>query len=432
MSVEELVRHLPAEAVYRRPRLDDEENAYGPWSEALGRLVLPEDDDAAWHRLNGFDPEADPEKEPEMVIGAGKVSFDFPVGEDGQRIRGLVGQNQPCVELVDEAIRRAEFQLPERCLSEWLTDLPWMFNSSPMGQVLRTRAVAHAADGEHAAAAQDMIRILRLGTLLCSGHSMMLHHIVGVSQQIVALAAMEAYASLCAVPTEPLSELLRAIDRCPNPADALTETRRFELRYWDLPRLDRYPDDGNLEAWIDIWQEETGEPLEELVADFGYTEQRATRVRARQREQMFYLLKDHPRPFDKAATARRMGKWIVCGSTATDGCEERNGIDRQIEAWPRGSRGVTPVGCWLGDTAEEVRRNMGEAADDLGDDAIAMMLPPTEEELAASRKQLLEIDNPLGVLLVAQMSDGENVTLLLNRRAEQLQKTRTLLGERRE
>jgi hypothetical protein len=51
MAVEQLLQHVHPDAVYRRVPLPDDQNALGPWREAVQRCVRPDKDDPLWGEL---------------------------------------------------------------------------------------------------------------------------------------------------------------------------------------------------------------------------------------------------------------------------------------------------------------------------------------------------------------------------------------------
>jgi hypothetical protein len=51
MAVEQLLQHVHPDAVYRRVPLADDQNALGPWREAIKHYVPPEEGDQLWGEL---------------------------------------------------------------------------------------------------------------------------------------------------------------------------------------------------------------------------------------------------------------------------------------------------------------------------------------------------------------------------------------------
>ncbi len=45
MSIEDLLQHVPPEVIYHRVPLADDDNAFGPWSEAAKHLVPPPEEE---------------------------------------------------------------------------------------------------------------------------------------------------------------------------------------------------------------------------------------------------------------------------------------------------------------------------------------------------------------------------------------------------
>ena len=51
MAVEQLLQYVHPNAVYRRVPLADDQNALGPWREAIEHYVPPDADDPLWGQL---------------------------------------------------------------------------------------------------------------------------------------------------------------------------------------------------------------------------------------------------------------------------------------------------------------------------------------------------------------------------------------------
>jgi hypothetical protein len=74
MAIEELLQHAPPEAIYHRAELPDEQNALGPWREAIEHYVSPSEDDSLWG---------------DLVYGAGEegTPIPFPGGPESTNLQ---------------------------------------------------------------------------------------------------------------------------------------------------------------------------------------------------------------------------------------------------------------------------------------------------------------------------------------------------------
>jgi hypothetical protein len=168
MSVEELLQHVPPEVLYRRVPLAEDENALGPWREAIASYVGPgEDVQKLWDEA--FDGRGDTVK-PAV----------FPGGPEGDPIRKVLQQNQRTLELLEAGVRRGRFQFPE--LGGEATfdqDLEFLQTVRRTGQLLWMKAEECRADGEFAAAGRLLRASLGMGMMICNGDGFVVHYLIG-------------------------------------------------------------------------------------------------------------------------------------------------------------------------------------------------------------------------------------------------------------
>lgn len=431
MSVEELLKYVPPAAVYHRVLLPDDENALGPWREAIQRLVEPAEDDAAWNRLHDCtchgesdDPNAAAEEPPpaDACPTACESPFVFPEGEDGRHIREILETNRPALEFIKKGIERGRLQLPEsETLDDFAKFMEWMAPLRCVARLLRARAMAGAADGEFDAAGRDLVRILRVGEMLCGGDGSVIDYLVGSAIQAMAIEAMRGFSRLPGVPRQVRGELASAVRRNLARPDQLAQCVRFDFRNWDLLYLDRFPDGDTVEALVDAWVRETTQTTF-WESDLDETQKQAkleTR-RARCRTDMLRMLEGHPRPFDKIATVR------LAGNAVAD--------DARLLDLPPGGRRWDPRRLWIlwrrrrrqrwlnrmaekhrafffysaswslfDDAPESFQESSKEAEETTDLSMVEQMKPPTEEQVLLERTQLRRVANPFGLLLAQEL-----------------------------
>lgn len=431
MSVEDLLKYVPAAAVYHRVPLPDDENALGPWREAIQRLVEPAEDDAAWNRLHDCachgesdDPNAAAEGTPtaDACPAACESPFVFPEGEDGRHLREILETNRPALEWIDQGIERGRLQLPEsETIEDFSKSMDWVVPLRCVARLLRARAMAGAADGEFDAAGRDLVRILRVGEMLCGGDAFVVHYLVGWAIEGIAVEAMRGFARLPGVPRQVRGELASAVRRNLARPDRLAQCVRFDFRNWDLLYIDRFPDGDTVEALVDAWVRETAQTtFWESDLDEAQKQAKVEARRTRCRRDMLRMLEGHPRPFDKIATVR------LAGNAVAD--------DARLLDLPPGGRPWDPRRLWIlwrrrrrqrwrnrleekhrafffysaswslfDDAPESFQESLREAEEPADLSMVERAKPPTEEQVLLERTQLRRVANPFGLLLAQEL-----------------------------
>lgn len=441
MSRDELLKHVPPEVVYRPVLIRDEENALGPWQEAAKRLVEPAGEGDVWSRLMSWDcRECDKECKRDQSAEP-EEPFGFPIGEDGERVRRFLDDNRGALDLYDEGIRRGKLQMPRvEHPSQW-QDWVDMQAIRNVAWVRYATARALVAEGRAAEAGDQLIRILRMGEVLCGEDCYPIDHLVGIAVQGIASNAMRTFAALLNVPVEVRVTLLTAVEERLGRGDHVAECLCFEFFNHDLPSLDHYPEDADPGTLFDLWRP----PIDPSTPQFDELFAETEALRPKRRQQFLFLLENHPRPFDKIATSRVMGRkladligdlresprpwsfdlgrrWAQFRRTL-----RRRWLRRQVAPWPGAVVGET-YGS-LGETEEEIRSQLAELQPDCDDRLIAWMTPPTEDQLAVAQKRLRRIENPFGVLLASEMAEHQMLPWTTARCRDRLQELRGVLQE---
>ncbi len=429
MSVEELLKYVPAAAVYHRVPLPDGENALGPWREAIQRLVEPAEDDAAWNRLHDCachgesdDPHAAPKEPPtaDACPAACESPFVFPEGEDGRHLREILETNRPALEWIDQGIERGRLQLPEsQTIEDFSKFTEWMAPLRCVAQLLRARAMAGATDGEFDAAGRDLIRILRVGEMLCGGDVSLNCYLSGMAIETFALEQIGRLARLPGVSERVRAELTSAVRRSLARRDELAGCACFEFRNSDLFWVDRFPDGGTLETLVDFCVRNIScEVLWEADRDKAQEQGNEEGDGARLRRYFLFLLEGHPQPFDKAATVRLAGLKVAETARLLSrlrrpwwhlprlwfGWRRHRRLRwfrRQLAKWPGYYSGRTAWDMIAAAPMTLKQDLICGAATFL--DLVGPVKLPTHQAMLRAKKRLRRVDNPLGILFAESL-----------------------------
>lgn len=415
MAIEQLLKYVPAAAVSREPPLAEEENALGPWREAAARLVKPADDDEVWDRLHREPASSVPDQETAFTpFRRATLPFTFPDGEDGQHVREILQANQPALELMELGIQRGRLQLPEsRDMEAFGRSTDWLLPVRDTTRLFRARAMAAAADGDFDAAGRDLLNMLHIGEVLCNADGFRICYLIGFQVQRGAMASMRGLARIAGLPSRTRDELAAGLRRSLAQLDDLARCVPFELRNWDLPYVALFPEDKDLETLVDMWVEKnTGDNIWELELDEATKRAKLEVRRAQYRQDLLFLLDGHPRPFDKIATARLVGRnavdtilrlrpptpwtWLNLPRLLSRWWhrKHRQWLDRQTRQWP----GYYCRRNWVDYDAapDDVLK---DAQESIGSGGVARTTRPTQAQLQEAKPRLRRVDNPLGILL---------------------------------
>ncbi len=439
MSMELLLESVPAEAVYRRSPLAAAQNALECWQQAVERFVKPDDERDFWGALVYGTDAAD---EGALLLGS-----------EGQRVRALLARNAEAMRLLDAGVDRGHFQFPEFHDFERLADASKF--ASKLGELARLPLI-HAkilsAEGDLVAAAEEVFRLLVIGEMICGGDGQMLHYLIGLWIRSAALRSIGRLGAQPDIPRPVLDELLHAVERSLRVPDGLAQSLRVDFCTVSLPQLDRTSDEGGLETVVDkllaAYYSPHAPPAEEVgLAD---TAELAADWVAWRRQQILALLAGHPRPFDKAATARLMGTLTARIVREARYAEQfgdltlmaklhrlrrqffRHRLQAKTRFWPVELTPGFPYGTvGRGNPPSGVQQTAASALDARG------LL--TERRLAAARERLHKIPNPIGLILVEHLATFDyspfmfqhrtvagNIRGLLAQRAAEMDKQRRL------
>ncbi len=408
MAVEELLKHVHPDAVYHRVPLPDDQNALGPWREAIERHIPPDDDDPLWGKL---------------IYGDGETGTPvaFPSGPEGERLRALLDRNQAALELLEAGIRRGRLQLPLRHGFDMESpDGKVAISVAELSRMLWVKAKALEADGDCLGTWSSLIQYLRIGDMICNGDGILIDYLCGSCLRKSALNRLRALAESSNLPGTALTELRSIVENSLGSADGLAQCLRANFCCTDLVTIDSIPEGAELEKLVDrllaAFYTNTcftfsGSPQAVEPSDDRVTWRRA---------QIISLLDGHPRPFDKIATIRLMGKraaagihslqrprrpWVLGFARAWRGllgCLRRR-LFSGLKYWPDQLAPVFPVDA-LGPSQEACAARAELAKDLAGHWDVASWQLPTESYLALCRRKLRRVRNPVGRMIAEQVA----------------------------
>ena len=268
------------------------------------------------------------------------------------------------------------------------------------------------AEEDLAAAAEELFRLEKIGAMICGGEGQMVHYLIGLWLRAAALRGFGQLAARQQTPRDVLQRILAALDEGLKVPDGLAQSLRVDLCTLALARLDRTAEGPDVEEVVDKLLEvyyvphvnatvKAGGPQHAAIAD-GWLEEH--------RRQMLLLLDGHPKPLDKAATARLIGAAVAqtirdlsrcCWPAFLDVIGQLHGLRRKMRLhrltrktrfWPAelvpGGSAETPPGIDAATSADGSVTTVQLAAENLADARLA--------DLKAKARR---VENPVGLVL---------------------------------
>ena len=430
MPLESLLEHVPPAVVYRRVPLDPHRNALELWRPAVEYFVKPDDEKDLWGELIYGSVE----------MGRG-AAFLSPADES--LVRALLKQNSTALQLLYEGVDRGQFQFHDfRGLDQIPADSEFACKLGELARLPFIRFKILAADGDFAAAGEELIRLLRIGEMVCNGDGQVLHYLIGLWIRSAALRGIERLARHRSVPGEVFEGLLAVIERSLNAPDGLSQSLRVDFCSISLPQLDRTMEDPDLETVVDRVLELYYVPRRDPMAPVREVRPMTATDRSldQRRQQILFLLDGHPNPFDKIGTARLMGS-LVAETIRDLNYAERTGLldlagrlhrlrrqfrrgrlERRTRYWP--------VELTPGFMSASSRRSDAEP---FPEGVVGSISPVhsllTDAALEAARKKLLRTANPIGLVLVEHLLAFDYGPFMFQHRAK-LKEVRRKLRKR--
>ena len=293
------------------------------------------------------------------------------------------------------------------------------------------------SEGDFVSAAEELFRLETIGCMICNGEGQMLHYLIGLWLRAAAMRGFGHLAATSQTPRAVLERIVETLGDGLKAPDGLAQSLRVDLCTIALAQLDRTLEDPDPKKVVDKLLEvyyvprsnltvKTRGPDHAAIAD-GWLKER--------RRQILLLLGDHPKPLDKAATARLMG--VVVAETIRDLNHSSQPafldvigqlhsmrrkmrlyrLARKTRYWPveltpgvqidtTGGMGVKPPGEGEITTIQLPSENLGEA------------------RLTALQAKLRHIENPIGLMLAEHLMAYDYSPHLL----DHLRKMKSMVG----
>ena len=415
-----LLELIPASAVYRRMALDPRLNALGPWRKATEEFVAPDDENGHWADL----------------VYATQVSAKRILPAHLEFAREVLQQNEAVFDALDRGLERGQLQFGEfQSLEELPAETDFVSRLGETAWLHLIRFWVWFFAGDLVAAAEELFRLEKMGSMICNGEGQILHYLIGLWLRAAAVRGLGHLAANTQTPRAVLERILATLDEGLKSPDGLVQSLRVDLATIVLAQLDRTVDGPDLEKVVDKLLEVYYVPGCHLTAKVRGPEHAAIAEGwlEERRRQIFLLLGDHPRAFDKAATARLMG--VIVAETIRDLNHSRqpafldvvgqlHGVRRKLRLYRLARR----TRFW------PVQLTPGVQLDPLGDVALkppeesvitTIRLPAenlTEARLKVLQAKLSRVDNPFGLMLAEHLMAYDYGAYLL----EHLRKMKTM------
>ena len=198
---------------------------------------------------------------------------------------------------LDQGLERGQLQFGE---FQSLEQVPAATDfASRLGEVARLHLIGFRlwfSEGDLVAAAEELFRLEKIGSMICNGEGQILHYLIGLWLRAAAVRGFGHLAANIQTPVAVLERILETLDEGLKAPDGLAQSLRVDLCTIALAQLDRTIEDPNLEKVVDKLLEVYYVPRHHLAARVrgpehmaiadGWLEQR--------REQILLLLRDHP------------------------------------------------------------------------------------------------------------------------------------------
>ena len=429
MSLPLLLELIPQTAVYRRTALDPRLNALGAWQEATEKFVIPDDGRHIWAAL------VDAPQVSAARISPAKVKF----------AREVVQQNVECLEALDRGLEYGQLQFDEfQSLEQVMADTDFVYR---LGQAARLHLIRFRlwfSEGDMVSAAEELFRMEKIGSMICNGQGQMLHYLIGLLLRAAAVRGFGHLAANMQTPMAVLERILETLAAGIKARDGLAQSLRVDLCTIALAQLDRTLEGPNLKKVVDklleVYYVPRGNltvrvrgPEHAAIAD-GWLEER--------RQQILTLLHGHPKPFDKAATARLMG--VMVAETIRDLSHSRQPAFLDVIGQLHSMRRRVRLRCLAQKTRFwPVELTPGVPIETPGvkppeeGEITTIQLPsenPNEAHFKDLQAKLSRIENPIGLMLVRHVMAYDYSPHLLEhlkkmKKMRELMKLRLAMGD---
>jgi hypothetical protein len=382
----------------QRDELPRDANAFWVWKDAVSRLTSLHDYASA--HFDRVHASADTDIAEDASLDDALDSVDvpgnpLPSGEVGKCVRAWLESSEAPLELIDRGIALARYQVPQVHLLTFLDDTDSVDDvrvPRVIARLIVTRCNAHLDANEPARAASAIADLLRIARMVLEGDGYLVHYLVALAIHSVATAAVNAYARHPTASRDALAELRTLVRESRPQAAALGRVFRMEVVYFMQREMSRLPNTDNFQTLVDALIQRNMLLSGDLAWEFGASQGQVERVRSG----MLRLFEGHPKPFDPADTVR-IYSGVVAGMLAdlsTPWLQRKQAPEKawldEIKPWPPSLSYKSESGAWL----------PGEGGDEQS---------VSDAEIASARLALLQVHNPVGKLMLQDLSSFESV-----------------------
>jgi hypothetical protein len=408
MAATSLLEYLPAAVRYERRELPVEQNALGPWTEAI----------ACMRDCDKNDRTCD-----ELIYGVwgweDVQPAAIPKGDERARIDELLRENSRAFELVDEGIARGRLQFPAQQRGDiGMTSGRYIFPVRAIGRLRCIRAKFLWADGKLDSAAAEYAAIWRMGQLICSGEGRVTECIGGGWLRNAGLDGLELSDVAAATSGTIVADLAEEAAREATTAGGIADALRCNCCDYELPWAAKLPDGATastlLEPFLEYFYSDSPDDEEPIPENI------LRRRLATRRGQLVALLDGHPRLFDLPATVQKIGEMTMRSikdlerdpESMAEKLRRRTSrwsyrwLEREAYAlycaWPSSLTPWTSVEL-IGDDDLAVATRAAQLSGMRA--SIAAQYDPVPDQMIPTfRKRLRKIDNPVGKMVALQLA----------------------------
>jgi hypothetical protein len=435
-TTDSLLDLLPATLRYERRELPPEQNALGPWQEAV----------ACMHDLEDHDHTC-----AELIYGVGGQDdvrpAPIPTGEARERIDALLDENRRAFDFLDEGLARGRLQLP------W-PDTPndaigekrnLVVNVAALSRLRFVRAKLLRAEGRLDEATAEFVAIWEMGRILCYGQCLVWECLAAGWLRNAGLKGLE-HRELAGVISGEIADALHEESvRELATAGGLGNAMIIDLIAYDIPTLESISEGSAEEVLSSLLKAYyVDRTILSAIGDEGCEDSVPAEIQqqrvALRREQLLELMAGHPGLFDREDTVRLLGRALE-GRVSLMSIDPSSRIsrfwDRAAEwgfsqtgrrrrrfdlAWPPSLQPI-PLEFFGHDKQAIASRELIPK--------LSQLAPPSPAALRRHRDRLLRIDNPVGRLIARDRDSTHALREFVWRYRRQLAATRRAIGRAR-
>jgi hypothetical protein len=388
MAIEDLLPHVHPAVVYRRVPLPDGQNALLLLDEAAGAIQFSDDE------YESFFPAA---CEAEPTCGLPTLALL-------ESAETIVARNLRPLQLVESAIHCGALQLPDN----WPALCSKVEGLRRLVRLIVLRGAVHATRCNWKSAANDAIRLLRLGEMVCRGDGGNTGYLVGQAFRGAAVSCMMRLGQEGQMPIEPLRPLIAALQDHAARPDGLAGALRSDFHTDALAHMERLASCPTLDSLVQMLVDDYYGPIDESSYATG-----PTPTSERLRSQIVRLLDSHPRPFDAATTVRQLSLDVarslarLAGPYRQAEVQAGEGLyarvrNRLLPDTSQRVRRTWPMALQPEPTVISIMRRMTAYLVAEGEEGVPPpppYLPVAEADLQRAAGRLRALDNPVGVIV---------------------------------